>query len=105
MKILIFILLPFFSSAQYAQWTTGNESAVISYEVQISTNLNSWTSIDTIQPGKSDTNIYQAYLPAPSVYVRIKANTINSTFYTANIYLYKQPALSILPQTSIIQLL
>lgn len=103
MRLLILILLPFFSSAQYAQWKTADESMVINYEVQDSVN-NRWVTITTLQPQGLDTNVYKVTLPGPSIYVRIKANLASSTAYSTTKYLYALPQAIVDPKTSILQL-
>lgn len=103
MRFLILILIPFFANGQYAQFTTGNESAVKYYEVQDSVN-NQWVTIATLQPQGLGTNVYQVTLPKASIYVRIKLNMVSTTFYSQVKYLYALPQAIVDPKTSILQL-
>jgi hypothetical protein len=105
MKLIVLILFPFFANAQYAQWTTGNENAVVSYQVETSADLKTWATLPAVQPKRADTNTYQVAIPKTSLYVRIKSNMISNSFYTSSLYLYKKPDLLIIPKISNIQLL
>lgn len=84
--ILIFLSLKCYSQA--AKWTTNNELGVVSYEVQISPDQNTWSSLITVQPTKlKDSNSYSYSIPATQSFFRIKANMLGNTYYTNAILL------------------
>ena len=90
MKI-IFAILVFLSlhaqAQKSAQWVTLKETYVVNYEVQRSTDQQTWNIFTTIQPTKKDSNYYICVLPLTTNYYRVKANMINGAYYTKEIKL------------------
>lgn len=79
--ILIFISLHA-QAQKSAQWETLKETYVINYEVQKSSDQQTWTNFKTIFPTKKDSNYYICSLPLTTNYYRIKANMTNGVYYT-----------------------
>lgn len=89
MKLLILALLVTLSSIThgqgYANWKTGNETYVTSYQVMQSADTVNWISIKTIIPLKlPDSNWYSYILPSGTYYYKIIANTIAGKFATVS---------------------
>lgn len=84
----IFIFISLNAQGQKsAQWATGKENYVVSYEVQKSADQKTWSKFQTILPSKKDTNYYICVLPLVTNYYRIKANMTNGVYYTKSIKL------------------
>lgn len=85
MTILLIFLKIQAHSQSYANWETGNEKYVTSYEVLDSSSTNkTWLSLVRILPTNlTDSTWYSFPLPTGQSYVKIKANMVAGTYLTA----------------------
>src|ERR1700690_2222889 len=91
----LFVIL-FFSSKIFAQdslyfKTVSYDLGVVNYQIQSSPDTINWTNIVQIQPTKNkDSNNYSYPLQTPNMYIRIKANMVQSNAYYTSALFYAQ---------------